>query len=75
MNHTLDVNLHIAGWQLPSQLDTTLEVISNLAFLAHNDADDPAEVRKYTEMIQERITMFNLELRRTQNRELGRTQN
>ena len=67
MDRASNIDLRIAGWQLPSQLDTTLEIISNLAFLARECAEDPAEVRKYTELIQERVLSFSRELRRSQN--------
>ena len=40
-----------AGWQLPRPVHVTLEVISNLAFLAHEHGQEPDEVREYTTQI------------------------
>ena len=58
MDRASDFNHRPADNPMSSSLNITLEVISNLAFLAHEQADEPDAVRKYTELIQERISTF-----------------
>ena len=66
MDQPLNFGMRSADGWFSSDLNITLETISNLAFLAHERADDPEEVRKYTELIQDRISVFSRNLRRRQ---------
>ena len=62
MDRAPDFNHRSADNPMSSSLNITFEVISNLAFLAHEQADDSDAVRKYTELIQERILAFTRNL-------------